>query len=721
MKIFLSGLCTLITLQVFGQYIPDNTITAKQYGNTLNSPFTGGISAAQFSDIDINNDGINDLFIFDRGGWNAVIMVKDAAGNFTYAPQYNSIIPPLEDWALVRDYNCDNIPDIFTYYIGSTRVYIGVITDGNLSFELAKNQLVYDDATGTTALYTSRTDIPGIDDIDGDGDLDVLSFSVSNTTIRYYKNISAESGFGCDSLIFDLTEFCWGLIYEGFSCYGGDLHIACKGSPEVAESGSERLHIGSTIVTMDYDGDGDHDALLGDNSCNNFVYYRNGGDASYAEMDFKDTLWQQNGVEFNMPVFPAAFLIDADNDGDKDMLATTNDAALGLNTENVWLYQNLNTADTFDLVFSTDTFLISEMIDVGAYSKPIFFDYNNDNLLDIVVGIGNTYGKDLIVHRGLWLYKNIGTASLPAFELVNKNFGGLDEFPISQLAPAVADTDNDGDEDLYVGISDGTLVYLENLSGGAGEANFAAPQFNYQLIDIGQFATPFFIDIELDGKMDLIIGEQNGNLNYYHNTGTADTPIFTLESELWGGVDVRKPGFVTGYSAPFMYRNQNDSLYLLVGSQIGNVFQYNEIEDALLGEFYEADTNYLAYYHGFYASINGGDLNGDGEMELLSGTIRGGVQIFKLDNGTAIHQIENNQGIIISPNPVNDIIYLNLNNVTAENVVVNMYNITGALLYSKTINAATATITLNASFVPGIYFITATSKAFRVGTSFIKN
>jgi len=190
---------------------------------------------------------------------------------------------------------------------------------------------------------------------------------------------------------------------------------------------------------------------------------------------------------------------------------------------------------------------------------------------------------------------------------------------------------------------------------------------------------------------------------------------------LWGGVDVRKPGFVTGYSAPFMYRNQNDSLYLLVGSQIGNVFLYNEIEDALLGEFYEADTNYLAYYHGFYASINGGDLNGDGEMELLSGTIRGGVQIFKLDNGTAIHQIENNQGIIISPNPVNDIIYLNLNNVTAENVVVNMYNITGALLYSKTINAATATITLDASFVPGIYFITATSKAFRVGTSFIKN
>lgn len=73
-----------------------------------------------------------------------------------------------------------------------------------------------------------------------------------------------------------------------------------------------------------------------------------------------------------MSTFPAAFLIDADNDGDEDLLATTNDDLLGLNTQHVWLYENLNTNDTFDFVFNTDTFLINQMVDAGGYSKPVF-------------------------------------------------------------------------------------------------------------------------------------------------------------------------------------------------------------------------------------------------------------------------------------------------------------------------------------------------------------
>ena len=51
-----------------------------------------------------------------------------------------------------------------------------------------------------------------------------------------------------------------------------------------------------------------------------------------------------------------------------------------------------------------------------------------------------------------------------------------------------------------------------------------------------------------DELLDLIIGEENGNLNYYENTGTATDPVFTLLDELWGSVDVRKPLTLTGYS-----------------------------------------------------------------------------------------------------------------------------------------------------------------------------
>jgi hypothetical protein len=708
-----------ILTKINAQYIPNNTITATQYGNTLELAFCGGMSAPQFSEGDFNLDGINDLFIFDRGSWVNMVFTKDIAGNYTYAPKLSKWMPALEDWALVRDYNCDGFPDIFTYYLGTTRVYNGYEDDGKLFFELGKSQLEYSDATGTTALYTSRTDIPAFDDIDFDGDLDVLSFSVSNATIRFYENQSADEGYGCDSLIFELNEFCWGSLFEGFSCYGGTLHVSCKGGPESFSEEGDRAHIGSTIVTYDQDGDLRMDAILGDNTCNNLVYYHNGGTTESAEMDYKDTLWQSNGVEFNMPTFPAGYFLDQDNDGDQDLIISTNDHLLGLNTQHVWLYENFNTNDTFDLVYQTDTFLVADMIDIGGFSKPIFFNYNNDGLLDILAGVSSTYGKSTEFRYGLWLYKNVGTASAPAFELVTKNFGGLDGVGLSNLAPAAVDIDNDGDEDVFVGDLDGHITFLENLSGGVGESAMAAPIYIYHGIDIGQNATPCFIDIQEDGKFDLIVGEANGNLNYFHNTGTATDPIFTLESEIWGGVDVRAELEPTGYSAPFMYRNENDSLYLVSGSLSGNIFQYNEIEDALLGEFYEQQTDLYQYHPGKYSSINGADIDNDGMMEFLTGSFRGGFQIFEFDFKTGIQDYAPGN-LSIYPNPANAFIYISIDNPDALNNVLSIYSATGALIQQQKITDLLQKIDLATLTASGIYFIAIPTANGILSGSFVK-
>lgn len=98
-----------------------------------------------------------------------------------------------------------------------------------------------------------------------------------------------------------MDEFCWGEMYEGFSCYGGTLHISCKGALE--DASAMRGHIGSTIVTFDKNGDGDADAVLGDNSCNNLVYYRNGGNSDYAEMDDKDSTFPKIRSNSTCPHF----------------------------------------------------------------------------------------------------------------------------------------------------------------------------------------------------------------------------------------------------------------------------------------------------------------------------------------------------------------------------------------------------------------------------------
>ena len=706
---------------VYAQFIPMSNIPVEQYGQIITAPLTGGMNSMQISDIDINLDGINDAFVFDRGAWLTIPFLKDAANNYTYAPEYQNIFPAMEDWALLRDYNCDNIPDIFTYYIGSTKVYKGVIAGGELSYELEKQQLEYADATGgTTAVYTSRTDISSFDDLDNDGDLDVLSFSVSGSTIRFYKNISVESGFGCDSLIYELNQFCWGDLYEGFGCGGGTLHVVCKGEADNVAIATRELHIGSTILTLDMDGDEDKDAILGDNSCRSLVYYRNDGDVEYAEMGYKDTVFPNFDVSFEMIIFPATFLIDADNDGDKDLIATTNDDMQGLNTQNIWMYENLNATDTFDFVFNTDTFLTSEMIDAGAHSKPVYFDYNNDDLLDIVIGVGTTYGKDEVFKEGLYLYKNTGSLSSPAFELITTDFTDLDMYDINHLAPSFADIDNDGDEDMFCGQVDGTIIFLENLSGPTGEANFASAIFSYNAIDVGGFSAPCFIDIDLDDKLDMVVGEQNGNLNYYHNTGTITEPAFTLESEMWGGVDVRKTGFITGYSMPFMYRNENDSLYLLVGSFGGLIHEYNEIEDALLGEFYEVDSNFLNWNSGTYTTINGSDLNNDGEMEFLCGNLRGGLQIFERDFNVAIENAFLSDRISLFPNPVSD--QLNIQIQTSKNINgdLKIFTSTGELIYTQKINNNSTIINLKGSIIPGMYLISVSGEAFHVSSVFIK-
>ncbi|MFI5173054.1 MAG: T9SS type A sorting domain-containing protein [Chitinophagales bacterium] len=703
------------------QFIPVNNIPFEQFGETITAPLTGGINSVQLSDIDINNDGINDLFVFDRGAWAPIPLLKDAFNNYTYAPDLINIFPRLEDWALLRDYNCDGIQDIFTYYNGSTKAFKGVITGGDLSFELAKNVLEYnDDGGGTTPLYTSRTDIPGIIDMDNDGDIDVLSFSVSNTTIRLYKNISVESGYNCDSLIFELNQFCWGELYEGLSCEGGDLFVVCKGGADNEEANARELHIGSTILPFDKDGDGDKDAVIGDNSCTNFVYYRNGGSPDYAQMVYKDPEFPSNTVSYDSPTFPAAYLIDADNDGDQDLIGNTNDDMLGLNTQNLWLYENLNTADTFDFVFKTDTFLISQMVDAGGFSKPVFFDYNNDDLLDIVIGMGNSYGKDEIIRHGLYLYENIGTSSLPSFRLISTDFGGLNAYPLLHLAPAFVDVDNDGDDDMFCGDMIGNITYLENLGGPTGDANFAGPVFIYAAIEVGSYSAPCFIDIDKDDKPDMIVGEQNGNLNYFHNTGTISVPVFTLESEIWGGVDVRKTGFITGNSMPFMYRNENDSLYLLVGSLSGFVYEYNEIEDALAGEFFEADTNYLNWHVGPYSNINGADFNNDGEMEFLVGNERGGLQIFERDHNIAVDDFEKPESLLIFPNPVAET--LNIKITTTENIEGNLeiFNSTGELIFHQKISEPAISINLKNVIPPGVYFISIVGEEKVFSSGFIK-
>ena len=110
----------------------DTSLNFKENGITFSSALSGGINSAQFSNIDLNIDGIMDIIIFDKSG-NKLIPFINLNGNIIYAPKYRKNFPTIHDWILLIDYNCDGKNDIFTYGGGGISVYLNT-SDTDLEF-----------------------------------------------------------------------------------------------------------------------------------------------------------------------------------------------------------------------------------------------------------------------------------------------------------------------------------------------------------------------------------------------------------------------------------------------------------------------------------------------------------------------------------------------------------------------------------------------------------
>jgi Ca2+-binding RTX toxin-like protein len=90
----------------------------------------------------------------------------------------------------------------------------------------------------------------------------------------------------------------------------------------------------------------------------------------------------------------------------------------------------------------------------------------------------------------------------------------------------LADIDGDGDPDASVGEDDGTLNYYKNTGSSTAPLYTAqtgtANPFNG--IDIGSNNAPTLADIDGDGDLDAIVGAGDGILNYYQNIGSSTVP-----------------------------------------------------------------------------------------------------------------------------------------------------------------------------------------------------
>lgn len=688
--------------------------------NTLKFPWCGGLNYPQMYRIDLNGDGMKDLFIYEKStAKHRTYINTGGVGDypFVYAPQYEWRFPRIFDnWVQLFDFNCDGKEDIFTYNNGFIQVWRNDYnTQNGLTFSLYINVLYATFmANGYDNLLISSQTHPAFSDVDYDGDLDLLIYGI---TVDWFQNMAQENFGRCDTLVFTEADQCWGK----FSSFGNPLwnvltfNTTCRSMGDTTGYGKQmQQHVGQSLLLIDLDGDSDKDALIGDVIQNNITETTNGGTSSTAMMVSQDTAFPYYSLAVAGFTLNVCDFLDINNDNKNDLIVSPFQPFVSDNFRSVWFYKNAGTTQIPIFNFQQDNYLQAEMIETGEGCYPVFFDYDFDGLQDMIIGnygyynpqIGNGFGADLS------LYKNIGTPTAPAYQLITRDFAKLDSIvanntsiAINNVMPTFGDLDGDGDIDMLLGNEDGRLLQFDNSAGPSNPCVFNFITNFYQSIDVGNVSAPQLVDMDRDGKLDLVIGNRNGKLSYYQNTGTSSVPVFTLVTSTFGGVDVTQTGHLTGFSTPCVI-DSGGSYRLFCGSERGYVYFYGNIDGNLGGNFTMVDSMFWDIWEGQRCAPSVKDINGDGLFDMVLGNYAGGVSYFKGDLSAGMHELSAaDVQFDVFPNPANGNVHFNIQTTARyKNAEFKIFNMLGSSVRATTLGADEKNFNMDVSTLPaGIY------------------
>ena len=406
---------------------------------------------------------------------------------------------------------------------------------------------------------------------------------------------------------------------------------------------------------------------------------------------------------------------DIDGDGDLDLLMTR----IGPWTK---LYKNDGTGNFTEVTHNFPR---------SGNSQAFFKDLDGDGDLDLFFS-----GQNELAQKFANIYRNDGLGN---FTQVPNNL------PVFIEGAAIADVDNDGDQDLVITTATISDIYLNN-----GNAVFT-PQGNSVFTPVDGIVQ--IIDIENDGDQDVIISGSN-TIKLYQNNGSGvytlniNTTFPAISAEGIEVADTDNDGdldlIINGNTQNLLYINNGAGLFssistnlqqtfagknafadldndgdqdlLIVGSQAGglpnifNIVYRNDgnntfVQTQILGGEYIADCVIA-------------DFNGDGLKDIIIQGFADDTNVY-WNTSTVLgisEQIVNNNSIIFYPNPAKDFINL----ILKDESLITIYNSVGQIVFTKKMNSNDFIIDIS-NLTNGVYIIKLNENGNSKTAKFIKH
>jgi chitodextrinase len=202
----------------------------------------------------------------------------------------------------------------------------------------------------------------------------------------------------------------------------------------------------------------------------------------------------------------------------------------------------------------------------GNFAAPFVVDWDSDGKKDLVVAGGD---------GAIFLYQNVGSDAAP--QLASNVPIPADKVAISVPGPAFAfgvDWNNNGNKDLVVGDGQGLVRWYRNTGTDDTPQLTAAGFLRAGGLDIQvpAPAAPIVVDWNADGKKDVLVGDGAGNVKVFLNTGTDAAPVLAT------GSLIQLPsiaGVTRAKARPFITDLNEDGMKdILVGDANGSTYVF---------------------------------------------------------------------------------------------------------------------------------------------------